>query len=130
VRINWVGYNLDFVRIGAALAFLGIALGAFGTHALKTHLSSEMLEVWHTAVLYQFLHAIAIFVLGLYSKSSGVHTKTPNLLFLSGILLFSGSLYALAVTGIKPLGAVTPVGGLCFLAGWGLLAVKGVVKAR
>ncbi len=125
-RTSWARCRLDFTRIGAALAFLAVALGAFGAHALKTHLPPEMLEVWHTAVFYHLLHAFALFALGLYAKSTGARLKHPSLLFLIGIILFSGSLYALALTGIKPLGAITPLGGLCFLAGWGWLAIKGV----
>ena len=115
---------MDFVRIAAILGFCGVALGAFGAHALKSHLSSDMMLVWHTAVFYHLIHVVALLALGLYAKSSGVDLKIPGLLFIVGILLFSGSLYALAVTGIKPLGAITPLGGLCFLAGWGWLVLK------
>ena len=110
--------------MGAVLGFLGVALGAFGAHALKDHLSSESMFIWHTSVFYHLIHAVAMVALGLYAKSSGAEIKTPGLLFLIGIILFSGSLYALALTGIKPLGAITPLGGLCFLAGWGWLAIK------
>jgi len=116
---------MDFVRIGAVLAFLGVALGAFGAHALKTHLPYFMLEVWRTAVLYQLLHALAIFALGLYAKASGANVKFSGLFFLFGILLFSGSLYALSLTDFRPLGFLTPLGGACFLVGWGCLALKG-----
>jgi uncharacterized membrane protein YgdD (TMEM256/DUF423 family) len=113
---------MDFVRIGALFGFLGVALGAFGAHALRNRLSPAMLETWNTAVLYHLLHAVALLALGLYARSSGADIRTGGWLLGAGILLFSGSLYALALTGIKPLGAITPVGGLLFLAGWAWLA--------
>src|SRR3989338_5662754 len=103
-----VGEGVIFARLGAALAFLGVALGAFGAHALKTRLSPEALQTWNTGVLYHLIHALALFALGLYSKTSGGDMKIPGYLFLAGMTLFSGSLYALALTGIKPLGAITP----------------------
>ncbi len=118
--------RVNFIRTGAALGFLAVALGAFGAHALKTRLTPEALQIWHTAVLYHMIHAVVLLALGLYAKSAGAQTKTASLLFLAGIILFSGSLYALALTGIKPLGAITPLGGLCFLAGWAFLIFKGV----
>lgn len=115
---------MDWIRVAAVFGFLGVALGAFGAHALKSHLSPDMMIVWHTAVFYHLVHAVAILALGLYARSSGVDVKMSGLFFSGGIILFSGSLYALAVTSIKPLGAITPLGGLCFLAGWGWLAIK------
>jgi uncharacterized membrane protein YgdD (TMEM256/DUF423 family) len=117
---------MDFIRIGSLLAFLGVALGAFGAHALRERVSPAMLAVWNTAVLYHLLHAAALFALGLYAKTSGADVRTGGWLLVAGVLLFSGSLYALALTGIKPLGAITPIGGLLFLAGWGWIAIKGV----
>jgi uncharacterized membrane protein YgdD (TMEM256/DUF423 family) len=117
---------MDFVRIGAILAFLGVALGAFGAHALKARLTADLLQVWNTAVLYHLLHAIALFALGLYAKAAGADVRIEGGLLLAGILIFSGSLYALALTGIRPLGAITPVGGLLFLAGWAWIVLKGV----
>ena len=115
---------MNFIRIGAALGFLGVALGAFGAHALREKLSPASLQIWNTAVLYHLLHAVVLLALGLHARAAGADVKTSGALFLAGIVLFSGSLYALALTGIKPLGAVTPVGGLCFLAGWAWLALK------
>lgn len=117
---------MDFLRIGSLLAFLGVALGAFGAHALRNRVSPEMLAVWNTAVLYHLLHAVALFALGLYARASGADVRTGGALLTAGVAVFSGSLYALALTGIKPLGAVTPVGGLLFLAGWAWIALKGV----
>ncbi|HLU69285.1 MAG TPA: DUF423 domain-containing protein [Fibrobacteria bacterium] len=117
---------MDYIRIGSLLAFLGVALGAFGAHALRERLSPAMLQVWNTAVLYHLLHAVALFALGLYARTSGADVKVGGTLLTAGVLVFSGSLYALALTGIKPLGAITPVGGLLFLAGWLWIAVRGL----
>jgi uncharacterized membrane protein YgdD (TMEM256/DUF423 family) len=116
---------MDFVRIGAGMGFLGVALGAFGAHALRERLEPAMLQAWNTGVLYHLIHAVALFALGLYAKSSGADVRTGGLLLLAGILLFSGSLYAMALTGIRPLGAITPVGGVLFLAGWAWIAARG-----
>lgn len=117
---------MDFIRIGSLLAFLGVTLGAFGAHALRDRLSPAMLQVWNTAVLYHLLHAVALFALGLYAKNARADVKVGGSLLTAGVLVFSGSLYALALTGIKPLGAITPVGGVLFLAGWLWLAIKSV----
>jgi uncharacterized membrane protein YgdD (TMEM256/DUF423 family) len=106
------------IRIAAALCFLAVALGAFGAHSLKSTLELRgMLDVWNKAVLYHFIHAIALLVLALY----GVMNRGAWWLLFAGILLFSGSLYLLALTNVRWLGAVTPLGGLCFLAGWAWL---------
>ncbi len=107
-------------RIAAALCFLAVALGAFGAHSLKSTLELRgMLDVWNKAVLYHFIHAIALLVLALYGN---VNCGAWWLLF-AGIFLFSGSLYLLALTNLRWLGAVTPLGGLCFLAGWAWLII-------
>jgi uncharacterized membrane protein YgdD (TMEM256/DUF423 family) len=102
-------------RIAAALCFLAVALGAFGAHQLKDTLRNHnMAEVWNTAVLYHFLHAIVLFVLALF----GTTNRGAWWLLLAGIVLFSGSLYVMALSNLRWLGAITPLGGLCFLAGW------------
>ena len=107
-------------RIAAALCFIAVALGAFGAHSLKSTLELHgMLDVWNKAVLYHFIHAIALLVLALYGS---VNRGAWWLLF-AGIFLFSGSLYILALTNLRWLGAITPFGGLCFLAGWAWLIV-------
>jgi uncharacterized membrane protein YgdD (TMEM256/DUF423 family) len=109
-----------FFRIAAALCFLAVALGAFGAHGLKSILDAHgMLDVWNKAVLYHFIHAIALFVLALY----GAANRGAWWLLFAGILLFSGSLYLMALTDVRWLGAVTPLGGLCFLAGWAWLVI-------
>lgn len=111
---------LMLFRIAAALCFIAVALGAFGAHALKATLQdSGMLDAWNKAVLYHFLHALALMAIALH----GAGNRAASFLLLAGILLFSGSLYAMAL--IPPLrdalGAITPLGGLCFLAGWAWL---------
>lgn len=111
-----------WIGLGAAYGFLAVALGAFGAHALKARLSVEMLAIWRTGVEYHFYHALALLLLGVIARQ----TPSPLLnasgyCFAIGILLFSGSLYALALSEVRILGAVTPFGGLLFLAGWALL---------
>jgi uncharacterized membrane protein YgdD (TMEM256/DUF423 family) len=108
-------------RIGAALCLLAVGLGAFGAHALKATLqSNEMLDVWNKAVLYHFLHALALIVLALNAAGN----RAAYFLILAGIVFFSGSLYAMALTNVRWLGAITPIGGLCFLAGWAWLIIS------
>ena len=112
--------SVSLFRIAAALCFLAVALGAFGAHSLKSTLERHgMLDVWNKAVLYHFIHAIALLVLALY----GTVNRGAWYLLLAGIFLFSGSLYLLALTNLRWLGAITPFGGLCFLAGWAWLIV-------
>ena len=107
-------------RIAAALCFLAVALGAFGAHELKTALTaSGMLEVWNKAVLYHFIHAVALVAFALH----GIGNRGPYYLLLAGIFFFSGSLYLMALTNARWLGAITPIGGLCFLAGWTWLII-------
>ena len=109
-----------FVRIAAALCFLAVGLGAFGAHWLRSTIESHgMLDVWNKAVLYHFIHAIALFVIALY----GAANRGAWWLFLAGIFLFSGSLYTMALTNIRWLGVITPLGGLCLLTGWAWLVV-------
>ncbi len=109
------------VRIAAALCFLAVALGAFGAHWLKPTLeANNLVDVWNKAVLYHFVHAIALFVLAaIGSKNRGAWW-----LLFTGIITFSGSLYAMGLTGVRLLGAITPIGGLCFLAGWAWLVIS------
>lgn len=108
--------------LSAALLALAVGLGAFGAHALKTHLSSEMLEIWETGVKYHFYHALGLLLIGVLAFSMpSVYLKWSAILLFIGIVLFSGSLYAMALSGIKMLGAITPIGGVSFIAGWVLL---------
>jgi len=112
-----------WIAIAALNMFIAVAAGAFGAHGLKAILTPEMLAIWQTAVHYQMIHALALLATGILMQHwTEAMLKTSALAFLSGILVFSGSLYALALTGIKILGAITPVGGVAFLIGWAMLA--------
>src|SRR5882672_2004044 len=107
------------LRIAALLGFLAVALGAFGAHGLKDLLErNQTATIWEKAVLYHFIHTVMLFVL---AGRTPLHFG-PWIAFLIGILIFSGSLYLLAVTNVRWLGAITPFGGLSFLAGWLCLA--------
>lgn len=101
------------------LLALAVAIGAFGAHGLKAHLSTEMIQVYKTGVEYHFYHALGLVLIGIFSITfpSGL-LNWSALLLVSGIILFSGSLYILSVTGIKWIGAITPLGGISFIAGW------------
>ena len=119
-----------WVAIGAVLGAIGVAMGAFGAHALKTRLDAERLAVWETAARYELVHAVALIAAAwAIERWPGAWTSAVPWLFLAGIALFSGSLFVLALTGVRALGAVTPVGGLCFIAGWLSLAV-GALRGR
>ncbi|MBA3650190.1 MAG: DUF423 domain-containing protein [Chthoniobacterales bacterium] len=107
-------------RLAAGLCFVAVGLGAFGAHSIKNTLqTNDMTEVWKTAVLYHFLHALALLLLATLPAAS----RAAAGLFIAGVVLFSGNLYLLALTNIKWLGAITPLGGLCFLAGWICLVI-------
>lgn len=114
-----------FLAIGCIAALVAVAAGAFGAHALKTRLAPEMLAVYKTGVEYQFYHAFALILVGLAAlrlpDSAWLHRA--GWAMLAGIVLFSGSLYLLALTGITWLGAVTPLGGVAFLCAWALFAL-------
>ena len=109
------------IRLAALVGFLAVALGAFGAHGLKAVLEKNgTLAIWQTAALYHLVHAVVLLVL---AQGTTV-ARVPFTLFGAGIAVFSGSLYALAVTNVKWLGAITPLGGLCLLAGWLALIFK------
>ena len=113
------------ISLGAANAFLAVAAGAFGAHGLKDQIPADRLAIWATAANYHLIHALALVLLGaLIGKLPDNRLEWTGRLLLGGIVLFSGSLYALAVTGIKILGAITPLGGICFLSAWALLTVS------
>lgn len=113
---------LHFALWGAILAFVGVAAGAFGAHALKPKLAPASLEVFEVAVRYEMFHALALLVIGLLARPQTLWIWAGDLLGL-GVVLFSGSLYALALGARRRLGAITPLGGLCMLAAWVLVAV-------
>ena len=109
------------VRVAAALCLLAVAFGAFGAHTLKDTLATRGLtDVWRQAVLYHFIHAIAMLVVAV----SGAGPRITSWLFGTGILLFSGSLYLFCLTNVGWFGAITPLGGLLFMAGWLCLVLK------
>ena len=114
-----------FVALGAALAALAVILGAFGAHALKTRLPPDLLEVYHTAVQYHFWHALGVLAVGLALQQlpDAGWLRAAGWLLTAGVVLFCGSLYLLALTGARWLGAVTPLGGVAFILGWLALAV-------
>jgi uncharacterized membrane protein YgdD (TMEM256/DUF423 family) len=114
-----------FLAAGGLAALAAVALGAFGAHALKARVSAEMLAVWHTGVEYHAYHALGLLAVGLVAAQlpESMLLKWSGWLMLAGIVLFSGSLYALALSGERWLGAITPVGGTAFLAAWGLFVI-------
>jgi uncharacterized membrane protein YgdD (TMEM256/DUF423 family) len=113
-----------FMFIGALMGFVGVGLGAFGAHGLRGRLTPDMLAVFETGVRYQMYHALALVaVAAMMSRIEGRAVLVAGWSFIAGILIFSGSLYALALSGVTTLGAITPIGGVAFLAGWIALAV-------
>ena len=113
------------MRIAALMGFLAVLLGAFGAHGLEHVLSrNNRLDTWHTAVLYHIVHAVVLLVLAYRAP----FRSGPYLAFLGGILIFSGSLYLLSITNVRWLGAITPIGGLSFLAGWAWLVIAPELK--
>ena len=119
----------QLIITGAICAFLGVSLGAFAAHGLKQHLGEYELAIWQTAVNYQMYHALGLILIGLLSNSLSINLARPGWTMFAGILLFSGSLYILSLTGIKALGMITPIGGLCFLVAW-LWVAATVIKTK
>lgn len=114
--------------VGAVFMALSVLMGAFGAHALKTRLSPEMLAVYKTAVEYQFYHSLGLLLIGLIGfRIESKWLNWSGILLIGGIILFSGSLYILSISGIKVLGTITPIGGLAFVAGWICLSI-GILK--
>ena len=123
--------NAQLLRLGAIFGFLGVLFGAFGAHGLKPHLSSAMMSIYETGIQYHLLHAMAILIAAVAAGETDAtgRCKRPRALlagkyFAIGIVVFSGSLYALAISGTLLWGAVTPIGGLAFLTAWILLAMS------
>lgn len=116
-----------FIVLGAIFAGLSVAAGAFGAHALREQLEPRMLEVFETAVRYQMFHALALFAAAwTYQQSGAQAALLAGWAFVAGILLFSGSLYAMVITGVRGIGAITPIGGAAFLVGWIALLVAAI----
>jgi len=112
--------------ISAVSGFTAVAIGAFGAHGLREKLTSEMLEVYKTGVLYQLIHSVVLLVLSL---NNIIKAKFPSIFFLLGIILFSFSLYIYSTSGITAYAMITPVGGVCFLIGWFLIIYE-ALKAK
>jgi len=111
------------IAAGAINMFIAVGCGAFGAHGLKRMISEEMLAIWHTAVTYQVMHALGMIAIALLMpRMAGAAMSWAGNLMLAGIVVFSGSLYLLALTGTRILGAITPLGGAAFLAAWLLVA--------
>lgn len=114
-----------WMTVGAVMTMLSVAIGAFGAHMLKEKIGADAIAVYETGVQYHMIHALALLIVGLTAGQLGVSSKlkwAARLLFI-GIIVFSGSLYVLSITGIKVLGAITPLGGVAFIAGWLLFAL-------
>ncbi len=111
-----------FVALGAINGLLSVAAGAFGAHGLKDRLSERHLEIFETGARYQMYHALALLAVAWLVSVEAPGARTAGWCFTGGIAIFSGSLYALSLTGVKVLGAITPIGGVLFLVGWALLA--------
>lgn len=116
-----------FITLASLSGMLAVLFGAFGAHALKERLDEHALTVFETAVQYHFYHTLALLVVGVMalSQPQAALLKSSGWLFVIGILVFSGSLYLLSLTGMRWLGAITPLGGLAFVAGWACLAAAG-----
>jgi uncharacterized membrane protein YgdD (TMEM256/DUF423 family) len=115
-----------FWVVGSLFGLLGVAAGAFGAHGLRARVSAELLTVFETAVRYQMYHALGLLAVAwLLSQAESRSAVVAGWLFCTGILIFSGSLYVLVLSGVRWWGAVTPIGGVAFLAGWGFLAWAG-----
>lgn len=113
-----------FVAIGALCGLLAVAAGAFGAHSLRERLSPDLLAVFETGARYQMYHALALLAVAWAStRWSSAWLTAGGWLFVAGIAIFSGSLYLLSLTGVRWLGAITPIGGVAFLAGWACLAL-------
>jgi uncharacterized membrane protein YgdD (TMEM256/DUF423 family) len=118
---------MNFPVAGAILLALAVALGAFGAHSLKSRFDEYLMGIWEKAVFYHFIHALGLLVIALAERAGALAPSSSGTvcwLLVAGIVLFSGSLYALALSGITLLGAITPAGGVSFIAAWVLLAVR------
>jgi uncharacterized membrane protein YgdD (TMEM256/DUF423 family) len=124
---------MNWTVAGSVLMALAVACGAFGAHGLRARLDAYSMSVYEKAVFYHFVHALGILCIAILARTNAITISGANRtawLLLLGILVFSGSLYALAVTGIRILGAITPIGGVAFIAGWLLLAYEAMRAQR
>ena len=124
-------HSNPFLVLASASAFVAVALGAFGTHGLRSMLDAARLGTWETAVHYQMFHVVALLAVGLLAqRRDSTLLRWSGWSFVAGTALFSGSLYVLALTGVRWLGMITPLGGVGFLLGWGLLFTAVTRQAR
>jgi uncharacterized membrane protein YgdD (TMEM256/DUF423 family) len=114
---------------GGTLGLLGVAAGAFGAHALRDTVSARDLEIWQTAAHYEQVHAVVLVALGLW-PNAGAAGRWAAALIVLGIVVFSGTLYAMVLGGPRVLGAITPIGGLCLMGGWAAIAIAGFARLR
>jgi uncharacterized membrane protein YgdD (TMEM256/DUF423 family) len=123
--------NARYLSLMALNAFVAVACGAFGAHALKARLTPELLDVWQTAVQYQMFHCVGLLAVALWplTRTNAALLKWSGHLFCVGLVLFCGSLYALALSGVRILGAITPIGGVAWLLAWALL-VKAALSTK
>jgi uncharacterized membrane protein YgdD (TMEM256/DUF423 family) len=117
-----MGATRLYAFLGAVNAFVAVAAGAFGAHALRVRLDERMREVFETGARYHLIHAVGLFGVAWLCSRAAPAAPIAGALMTAGIVLFSGSLYVMALTGVRGLGAVTPIGGLCFLAAWAVCA--------
>ena len=123
------GRGRRVLAIAAALGLLGVMAGAFGAHALRGAVPDRDLEIWQTAAHYQQVHAVLLAAIGLLGRRSPA-LRAAAVLLVVGMVVFSGTLYAIVLGGPRVLGAVTPLGGLCLMGGWGALVVHGLRRPR
>lgn len=120
---------MNYVFWGGVMLALGVGIGAFGAHGLQGKLDAYSMDIYQRAVLYHYVHALGLLLVGALAASNAISptlARWAGLLLLIGIVFFSGSLYILALTGNRTWGAVTPIGGVCIIAGWVVLAVSGL----
>jgi len=122
---------MNWIAAGAVLMALAVGMGAFGAHGLRNRLDAYSMSVYEKAVFYHFLHALGMLIVALLARTNAITTAgqaRAAWLLLTGIVIFSGSLYALAISGVRVLGAITPIGGIAFIAGWLLLAYEALLQ--
>jgi uncharacterized membrane protein YgdD (TMEM256/DUF423 family) len=117
---------MKFISIGAILAMLAVVFGAFGTHGLRGKIGYDLLQIYETGTYYMMVHAFAIMIYGIWFAlaKNGELKPWPIWLFLVGTFIFTGSLYAITFTTIRTFGAITPIGGVCYIAGWIIFALQ------
>jgi uncharacterized membrane protein YgdD (TMEM256/DUF423 family) len=123
--------RITFITLGAALGLLAVVAGTFGAHGLKGHVEPDLLAIYHTGAQYHMYHALALLLTGLvYERHPSRPVAAAGWCFVVGVVIFSGSLYALAISGQRWLGAITPIGGVSFLVGWAMLMVCTAMKRQ